>query len=254
MFATLSICIMLLTPQGTEARRTWDIEGVQREALVFAPSKKADKAPVVFAFHGHGGTMRNSAQRFRYHEIWPEAVVVYMQGLPTPGKTDPDGKRPGWQRTVGDQKDRDLKFFDAVLAAVKKEFSLDDQRIYATGHSNGGGFTYLLWAARGDRFAAFAPSSCGGGRLLKNASPKPVLHLAGEKDPVVPLENQQATLEIIRKLNQCEPTGKSLGKGATLYPSATGCPVVTYIHPGDHKFPDAAPEQIVKFFKQHVRK
>ena len=81
-----------------------------------------------------------------------------MQGLPTPGQlTDPEGKRNGWQKTVGDQKDRDLKFFDAVLTKLKADYKVDESRIYSMGHSNGGGFTYLLWAARGDQFAAFAP-------------------------------------------------------------------------------------------------
>ena len=70
-------------------------------ARQYAPPKaKEVESPVVFAFHGHGGTMRHAAATFGYHKVWPEAVVVYMQGLPTPGAiTDPEGKRPGWQRT-----------------------------------------------------------------------------------------------------------------------------------------------------------
>ena len=52
---------------------------------------------------------------------------------------------------------------------------MDDKRIYATAHSNGGGFTYLLWAARGERFAAFAPSGSAAPRLLTRFKPKPVL-------------------------------------------------------------------------------
>jgi len=30
--------------------------------------------------------------------------------------------------------------------------------------------------------------------------------------------------------------------------------VVTYVHPGTHLYPSAAPALIVKFFKEHVRK
>ena len=52
-----------------------------------------------------------------------------------------------------------------MLARLKTDYKVDDKRIYSTGHSNGGGFTYLLWAARGDVFAAFAPSA--GGRARK---------------------------------------------------------------------------------------
>src|SRR5213083_1340976 len=96
-------------------RREWKVDGVVREALVHVPASAAtEPAPVVFAFHGHGGTMSNAARMFSFHTRWPEAIVVYMQGLNTPGRlTDPDGKAPGWQRSVGDQSDRDLNFFDA---------------------------------------------------------------------------------------------------------------------------------------------
>src|SRR5437879_3135930 len=103
--------------------------------------------------------MGNASRMFAYHTVWPEAVVVYPRGLNTPGRlTDPEGKKPGWQFAVGDHGDHDLKLFDAMLASLQQDYHTDGKRIYATGHSNGGGFTYLLWAARSDRFAAFAPS------------------------------------------------------------------------------------------------
>ena len=140
-------------------RMEWKVDGAVREALVYAPATaRSAPSPVVFAFHGHGGTMKYAANKFAIQKHWPEAIAVYMQGLNTPGTlTDPQGKLPGWQKTFGDQGDRDLKFFDAVLATLKKDYKVDENRIYATGHSNGGGFTYLLWAARGDVLAAVAP-------------------------------------------------------------------------------------------------
>jgi hypothetical protein len=56
----------------------------------------------------HGGSMLNAARTLGYHTRWPEAIVVYMQGLNTPGRlTDPEGRQPGWQHAVGDQGDRD---------------------------------------------------------------------------------------------------------------------------------------------------
>src|SRR5688572_1842385 len=89
--------------QESLARREWKIDGVTREGLIHIPATvKTNDTPVVFAFHGHGGSMRNSARTFRYHTIWPEAIVVYLQGLNTPGRlTDPEGKKPGWQHSVG---------------------------------------------------------------------------------------------------------------------------------------------------------
>jgi polyhydroxybutyrate depolymerase len=235
-------------------RREWKVDGVRREALVYAaPAAKTAATPVVFAFHGHGGTMNHAARISAYHTHWPQAVVVYMQGLNTPGAlTDPEGKRAGWQRTVGDQNDRDLKFFDAVLATLKKDYRLDAKRIYAAGHSNGGAFAYLLWAARGEVSAAVAPSGAAAPRLLKDLKPKPVLHVAGETDPLVRFQWQKLTIDAIRKLNGCGE-GKRWGEHCTLYPSKAGTPVVTYIHPGGHQFPADAPAIIVRFFKGHAK-
>jgi polyhydroxybutyrate depolymerase len=232
-----------------------NVDGVTREALVFVPvTAKTVPSPVVFAFHGHGGTMRHAAATFAYQKHWPEAIVVYMQGLNTPGVlTDPEGKKPGWQKTFGDQNDRDLKFFDVVLADLKKDCKVDEKRIYATGHSNGGGFTYLLWAARGGVFAAFAPCAASAKpEFREHFKPKPVLHMAGENDPLVRFAWQQRTIEVLRKLNDCGD-GTPWGEHCTLYASQSGTPVVTYIHPGGHQFPADVPPVIVKFFKQYAR-
>lgn len=236
------------------AQRQWSVDGVVRQALLYSPSQaRTNPAPVVFVFHGHGGTMRHAARVFGMHTLWPEAIVVYMQGLNTPGRlTDPEGKKPGWQSTVGTQSDRDLKFFDAVLASLKSDYKVDTRRIYATGHSNGGAFTYLLWEARGDLFAAFGPSAAVAVRAVAQLKPKPVLHVAGEKDALVKFAWQQEMMERLRKRNQCgEGQPWESEKGCTLYRSKVEAPVVTYIHPGTHAFPEPAPAILVKFFKQY---
>jgi polyhydroxybutyrate depolymerase len=234
-------------------RREWKVDGVMREALVYAPSAaKTSATPVIFAFHGHGGTMAYSERKFSYHSLWPEAIVVYPQGLPTAGKlTDPEGKMAGWQFAAGDYADRDLKFFDAMLASLRQDYRVDGKRVYVTGHSNGGGFSYLLWAKRGDQIAAVAPCAAAALQLLGQLKPKPVLHLAGENDPLVKYAWQQSTMDAVRKLNQCEEA-QPWGEHCTLYPSKIGAPVVTYIHSGHHEVPADAPAIIVKFFKQQA--
>ena len=235
--------------------QTWQVDGVTREALVYVPAVAHQKpTPLVFAFHGHGGSMRNAAGTFHIHELWPEAMVVYMQGLPTPGKlTDPEGKKNGWQNAIGAMNDRDLKFFDAVLASARETCKVDSKRIYSTGHSNGGGFTYLLWAARGDVFAAMAPSSAFAVKpTFEKFKPKPVLHVAGEADPLVKFAWQKLTMDQLRTLNDCSPEGKPWEKYCTIYSSKSGNPVVTMIHPGTHTFLAEAPATIVKFFKEHA--
>lgn len=232
--------------------RQWTVDGVAREALVYLPAKaKEGGAPLVFVFHGHGGTMRHAARTMAIHRYWPEAIVVYPQGLPTPGAiTDPQGKEPGWQANVGREGDRDLKFFDAMLADLVREYRPDEKRIYSTGHSNGGAFTYLLWAERGDKFAAMAPSAAVLGRGAGKLRPKPVLHLGSPQDALVKFSWQEQMIDRLLKLNGCGPR-KPDAMGYVLYPSSTGNDVAIFLHDGGHKYSDAGPELIVKFFQTH---
>ncbi len=251
----LSMCTVPYAGAAEPARREWQIDGVAREALVYVPETAKEKpAPLIFLFHGHGGTMQAMVRRYGLHTLWPEAIIVAPQGLNTPGRlTDPEGKKPGWQHTAGDHGDRDLKLFDAMLSDMKKDYKVDEKRIYSTGHSNGGGFTYLLWAERGDVFAAVAPTASAFARQgVDKLKPKPAFHLAGENDTLVKYEWQVAMMKALRELNQCGE-GEPWGEFCTKYPSKIGAPVVTYIHPGGHGFPQGAEAVIVKFFKEQAK-
>ncbi|MDI1318743.1 MAG: esterase [bacterium] len=238
------------------ATRTWTVDGVKREALVSMPSGQPPKErlPVVFAFHGHGGSMAQASRSFPIHQLWPAAIVVYPQGLPTVGQlTDPSGSQDGWQGLAGAQGDRDLKFFDAMLASLRKDYRVDEHRIYSTGHSNGGGFTYLLWAERGDVFAALAPSSALLARGFQKFKPKPVLHVGSPQDQLVKFAWQKRMLDYVLKLDGCGPL-QPAAMGCTVYPSSNGNEVAVYLHDGGHQYPAAAPELIVKFFQAHARR
>jgi polyhydroxybutyrate depolymerase len=244
--------------QAPLTRQAWTVDGVERTALVAAPKVAATGAqvPVVLVFHGHGGSSQNAARTFAIHTQWPEALVFYPQGLPTPGPlVDPEGRLPGWQSTIGAQADRDLHLVDAMLAWARAHYAVDATRIYAAGHSNGGSMTYVLWAARGKTFAAFAPAaSIFRLDLLSRATPKPALIVAGEKDPLVPFGAQRRSLDAVFRLNRVSATGVAWAGGATMHASATGADVVAYIHPGAHAMPANAGELMVKFFKDHAQK
>ncbi len=232
--------------------REWKIDGVTREALLALPTTAHTKpCPIVFGFHGHGGSMRNAARAFRMHELWPDAIVVYMQGLPTPGQlSDAEGKKAGWQKEKGIQEDRDLKFFDDVLKSLKADYKVDEKQIYAMGHSNGGSFTYLLWAERSDIFAAVAPSGAASLKNRNSLKPKPMLHVAGDNDPLVKYAWQKLMIDAVKKTNECGE-GVPWEEKCTQFPSKIGTPVITFVTSSGHKFPVEAPALIVKFFKQH---
>jgi polyhydroxybutyrate depolymerase len=241
-------------PAGYE-RLELMVDGVARVVLVYAPpAAKTRRTPVVFGFSGHGGTAAQAARQFAMDREWPEAISVAMQALPTPGRfIDFEGKESGWQLRQGHMEDRDLKFFDAVLARLKRDYQVDEKRVYALGLSSGGYFTFLLWAARGEALAAVAPVAADAADNLPALKPKPMLLVAGEKDQRVKYEWMRTTMDAVRKLNGCAAEGAPWAERCTQFPSATGTPVVEFIHPGGHDYPKGSSAAVVRFFKEHPK-
>ncbi len=229
----------------------WTVDGVERQALVFAPAAGAagSRLPLVLAFHGHGSDMRELAHALAIHDRWPAALVVYPEGLPTVSRLDPQGTELGWQREPGENGDRDLKLVDAILKSLRARYPVDDRRIYATGFSNGAVFTYLLWATRGATFAAFAPCAGVLGRTAHLSVPKPLLHIAGQTDHIAPYPLQLETIGAAMALDGAAAPGTSCGAGCTLFASTKKAPVETIIHPGGHVLPPAAADRIVEFLR-----
>lgn len=239
--------------QGITMR--WTVDGEHRAALVFAPapSHVPVKRPLVFAFHGHGGNMNGIAQRMQIHTLWKEAIVVYPQGVNRPSAVDPQGNRTGWQVEANQPNigNKDLDFFDAMLAKIRQQYVVDDTRVYAAGFSNGAAFSLLLWAERGQTLAAIAECA---GRLARSEQltlPRPLLAIAGQADPINPFAFQQQTIETARQANNATGAGQPCGQYCTEYPSTTQTPVKAFIHPGGHEYPSWASPHIVKFFILH---
>jgi polyhydroxybutyrate depolymerase len=232
---------------GESKMMRWKIDGVEREAIVYSPTAKSPqgKAPLVLAFHGHGDSAENF-QGVELQQHWAQAVVVYAQGLPSTR----DGLA-GWQVEGGKDGDRDLKFVDQMLATLRKQFSVDDARIYSTGFSNGANFTYLLWAVRPQVFAAFAPVAA---RILPSVHlmvPRPLLHVGGTEDRQIAFTDQKEAIEAARRANGATGKGEPCGQYCTRYEAKDGAPVMTIIHNGGHIYPLEVAQYTVDFFRKY---
>lgn len=227
---------------------TWNVEGDTRAAIVYVPASPAGgRVPLVFSFHGRG----DDAQDFQHtdlHAAWPEAIVVYFQGLETRGGLS------GWQVERGDNNDRDLKLVDAALASLRRKYNIDDDRIYATGFSNGAMFAYLLWAERPGAFAAYAPVAGRVRPSVRPTQPRPLFHVAGERDRQVAFSDQQAAIAVAIGVNGVRDKTTRCGEGCTIYGSGTRAPVMTWIHQGGHDYPRGTTERIASFFRDHPRR
>jgi len=64
---------------------------------------------------------------------------------------------------------------------------------------------------------------------------------------------QQETIEQIRNFNDCSGEGQPCGSNCTIYPSAKGAPLETFIHPLGHFYPPQVTPLTVKFFQELPR-
>ena len=109
------------TSSATASLKTmyWTVGGVQRQATVYIPSTTGYH-PIVFGFHGAGGSGFGFGPKYCYFEKnWPGAIVVYPTALVRGGERR-------WQRNVGQTisgvVDMDLKFFDAMLSTFVNKY------------------------------------------------------------------------------------------------------------------------------------
>ena len=235
--------------------RQWTVDGIQRTGLVVTPAadvrRPAAGWPVVFVFHGHGGTARGARRQFQVDTLWPEAVVVYLQGLPTVGPlTDPAGVRAGWDMAHPAEANRDVRLYDVVRRDLIGHDHADPRRVFVAGHSNGGGFAFVLWADRGDMLAAVAvSSSVAPAKDRPRLQPKPALMSSGRADPLVKFEWQAKMVDRLKVVNGVDATGRPWGENGTWYPSGGGTPLATIVTDGGHAPPPHFGERVVEFFK-----
>lgn len=253
-FFFLLAIILLAQCAFAQTERTFDVEDAKRTAVIYEGEAKTKKSPVVFVFHGHGGNVRNAQRRLNFHDNWKEALVVYMQGIPgVAGIIDPAGKKNGWQKNPGEVNDRDVKFFDEVLKQLSRDYKIDDKRIYAVGHSNGARFVNVLWAMRGEKFAAFCSVAAQGGLMIRDAVPRSIWMSMGENDPLVPVEGQKLSVGIVQKVLKVD-TGKGKTEGeVTTYKGTKNTELVVEIRSGGHEFPQNSIPKMVEFFKRNVK-
>jgi predicted peptidase len=96
-----------------------------------------------------------------------------------------------------------------VLEMIRKEFNVDDRRIYLMGHSLGGGGSLHMGEKYADKWAAVAPLAPAAFGFQWNAESKlrnvPLLIMQGEADTTVRPAGSQALADQLKALSfKCE--------------------------------------------------
>ncbi|KAL6866403.1 hypothetical protein ACO1O0_002511 [Amphichorda felina] len=152
------------------------------------------ETPLLMAYHGHGQRSTNfqEVSDFSNQDVNPGMITVY-----------PTGRRLAWEgASYSEPGVSDLQFTTDLVDRLKNDFCVNDARIYAVGHSNGGGFVNTLACSteHGAQFAAFAGVASalytdlqGNKSCSPSRSPLPVFEAHGTKDEVIPYEGGKAT-------------------------------------------------------------
>ena len=95
-----------------------------------------------------------------------------------------------------------------LLDQLERDLRVDTNRVYVTGLSMGGYGTWALGLAAPERFAAIAPI-CGGANVIdvvlgtrdrdEALKKLPIWVFHGAKDPVVPVAESQAVVDLLRQ-------------------------------------------------------
>jgi len=163
--------------------------GRDRYYLLHVPPAAARGAalPLVLALHGGGGNPGQFKPEAGFDALSDREgfLVAYPAGTGILRK-----RLLTWNAGTGccgyalDNNIDDVAFLEAVIDDVARRARVDRQRVYVTGHSNGGMMSYRFGAEASARVAAIAPVAGAMNVATFNPSrPVPVLHIHSVDDP-----------------------------------------------------------------------
>jgi polyhydroxybutyrate depolymerase len=238
--AASGACDGLVPPSGPV---TLEVASARRMFVVRVPSAADGRAPlpVLFAFHPFGMNAQYIQSRVS-SRVWPEAIMVYPEGLPRGGAPG-----PSWQGRAGEHGDQDLLFFDAMLAWLGERACVDEKRVFVLGYSNGAGLANLLACERPDAIAGVALAA--GRPTCAPVRPAPVVIGHGTRDATIGYEQAIAASQAWSKVNGCSAPPRAGTPGCFAASSCTGAPVILCTHQGGHEYSPPFTREAVGHFR-----
>jgi polyhydroxybutyrate depolymerase len=191
------------------------VDGMQRSFILYVPASYAadTPAPLVLNLHGYGS---NFLEQMFYGEFRPIAdtagfLIVHPNGTP-----DQLGNL-SWNN-FGLSTVDDIGFLSQLIDSISSNYSIDANRVYSTGMSNGGFMSYDLACNLSGRIAAVA--SVTGSMILPNLATcnathsTPVMQIHGTIDSTVPYAGNaiftpiDTLVKFWRELNNCDPVAE----------------------------------------------
>ena len=186
-----------------------DKDGKEAKYVLFVPHDyKGDKAyPVILFLHGAGETGTDGEKQakvgigpaIKKNEKTFQFITIMPQSQNRSWLADPDdAKWTGFGKT-GKANTADADRALAILDEVKKNYKVDDKRIYLSGLSMGGYGTWSMAAKYPDKWAAIVPV-CGKGNPEAGKTIKhiPCWAFHGDADNAVKVDGSRSMIKAMK--------------------------------------------------------
>jgi polyhydroxybutyrate depolymerase len=195
--------------------------GITRTYKLYIPANyaTAQPCPIVLNLHGYGSNANEQIVLSQMNNIADTAgfIVAYPEGLP-----DNSGQRI-WNSGYGLATD-DVGFINALLDSITSDYSVQPQRTYSTGMSNGGFMSNTLACEINGRLAAIASvtgtMSWAQWNTCQAVAEMPFMHIHGTSDAVVPYGGNTLFLSVDLLVNHWRNrNGLTTANTNTAYPN-----------------------------------
>lgn len=162
--------------------------GLTRTYSFYVPASYTAGQPVPLVLNLHGYTSDGSQQSL-YGNFKPIADTANFIVVHPDGTIDSGTSQRYWNFGIFGSTVDDAGFLEALIDTISAHYSINQNRVYSTGMSNGGYMSYAL-ACESNRFAAIGCVTGSMSIVMYNncnpTIPIPTIHIHGTLDGVVP--------------------------------------------------------------------
>ena len=218
-------------------------QGTSRNYYLYVPSsyQSGKSMPLMLAFHGAGGKGDRFAANARLNDVASREgfIIAYPNGISNQWN---DGRNA----QGSDANIDDVGFVSTIIDKLVREKSINKNKVYAVGISNGGMFTQRLACQMPNKLAAVATVIAALPKNLQSTCkprrPMSIMMINGTADTIIPWQGGEVAQDIRNRAGQ-KPRGVggevvSVPATIAFWRSNNGCSLQQSVE----KLPDTQPD------------